>query len=153
MRRSLKFTCLHEAIDECESLLETGYTKSGNWSLAQICCHIRLTMERNMDGYPIWMTVLGFPLRPLLRRFMLPRLLAGNSPNGIRTARIFVPPNNGVDDREVDQLKRCIAEFIGTHESMYAHPGFGMMSNQEFNQFHASHAAHHLSFLHPKNIG
>lgn len=150
MRRNLKFACLDESIKECEQLLETGYTRSGNWSLAQICCHLRYTIERNMHGYPMWMTMLGYPLRPILRRLLLPHLLAGDSPKGIRTAGIFVPPNKCVDDQEVDQFTRCVAEFKKMNKSMYAHPGFGRMTNEEFNRFHAAHAAHHLSFLRPK---
>ncbi len=154
MRRELKLACLDDAIDECERLLETGYTKFGNWSLAQICCHLRLTIQSNMAGYPTWMTVLGYPLRPILRRFMLPRLLAGNSPTGIKTAGIFIPPDEGVDEQEFDRFKRCVAEFNAKNGTMHAHPGFGKMSKKEFGRFHAAHAAHHLSFLQlPENSG
>ena len=152
MRRILKFEFLDDAIDECERLLENGYTRSGDWSLAQICCHLRLTIEHNMGGYPTWMKILGYPLRPILRRFMLPRLLAGNSPNGIRTPGVFVPPDNGIDEDEVDQFRRCIEKFMSSNGPMHAHPGFGKMSNEKFNRFHAAHAAHHLSFLHPLEL-
>ena len=150
MRRELELANLDDAVIECDRLLETGYTKSGNWSLAQICCHIRLTMERNMNGYPKWMVVLGYPLRPILRALILPKLLSGASPSGIPTASIFVPPEHVEDKSEVDQLKQCVANFNATDDAMHGHPGFGNMSNEEFNRFHAAHAAHHLSFLHPK---
>tara|TARA_R110002020_G_scaffold150656_1_gene327477 strand:+ start:1058 stop:1540 length:483 start_codon:yes stop_codon:yes gene_type:complete len=150
MRRQIHFEQLDEAIEECEGLLRTGYTKSGNWSLGQICCHIRLTIERNMDGYPRWMTILGIPLRPILRWLMLPRLLAGKSPNGVQTAGIFIPPNQLDDNVEVGRLKECVTAFLNSTNSMHAHPGFGSLSNDEFNRFHAAHLAHHLSFLHPQ---
>ena len=154
MRRNLKFDILDEAIAESEFLLKNGYTQSGNWSLAQICCHLRLTIESNMNGYPRWMVIFGYPLRPILRWLILPKLLGGDSPSGIRTAGIFVPPESLDDANEVDQLKKCVATFLEAEEPMFDHPGFGTMTNEEFNQFHAAHAAHHLSFLHPtQNAG
>ena len=147
MRRELKLATLTEASGECERLLELGYTKSGNWSLAQICCHLRLTIERNIDGYPKWMTILGYPLRFFLRRLLLPRLLRGNSPTGIRTAGIFVPPDGLDDKEEFELLKKCVERFSKIDLPLHAHPGFGHMSHEEFDRFHAAHAAHHLSFL------
>lgn len=149
MRRELTLKNLDETIAECRRLLETGYRPTGNWNLAQMCSHIRLTMEANMRGYPAWMTVVGMPLRPLLRRFALPRLLAGRSINGMRTAGMFVPPDNLDDMAELDKFEECVCEFQQSTSPLHAHPGFGRMSREQFNQFHAAHAAHHLSFLIP----
>ncbi|MCC9609385.1 DUF1569 domain-containing protein [Blastopirellula sp. JC732] len=150
MRRQLQLERLPDAIAECERLLRTGYTQSGNWTLAQICRHLRLTIESNMKGYPVWMTTLGYPLRPILRHFMLPRLLTGNSPSGIRTAGMFVPPDDLDDAVELERLKECVTRFVESTLPLHAHPGFGNMTHEEFNRFHAAHAAHHLSFLHPQ---
>ena len=151
MRRSITFENLSEMTGEADRLLKTGYRRSGNWSLGQVCCHLRLTMQGNLDGYPSWMVMLGFPLRPILRRFALPKLLAGNSPTGVPTAGIFVPPNDVDDADEVDQLKQCVVTFLESKQPMHAHPGFGNMSAEEFARFHAAHAAHHFSFLHPRS--
>jgi Protein of unknown function (DUF1569) len=148
MRRELILKDLDEAIIECRRLYESGYEAKGNWSLGQICTHIRLTMESNMRGYPKWMTALGYPLRPALRKFALPRLLAGRSINRVRTAGRFVP-DDGLDDAtELQLFQVCVKDFINSTEPLHAHPGFGNMSRDKFNSFHAAHAAHHLSFLH-----
>ncbi|QEG42307.1 DUF1569 domain-containing protein [Roseimaritima ulvae] len=146
-RRELKLDHLDDCLRECRRLLQTGYERRGNWSLAQICAHVRLTIEASLDGYPSWMTTIGYPLRPLLRRFMLPRLLAGNSPSGVKTAGMFVPPADLDDAAEVDKFARCVERFRGHSREPHAHPGFGKMNLQEFGAFHAAHAAHHLSFL------
>lgn len=151
MRRDLNFERLGDAVGEARSLLESGYTQAGNWTLGQVCRHMRLTIESNMQGYPGWMSVLGYPLRPLLRRFALPMLLAGNSPKGIRTAGMFVPPANLDDAQEVDRFQECVAAFLASDHPMHPHPGFGAMTNEGFHRFHAAHAAHHLGFLHPNN--
>ncbi len=151
MRRSLQFGELEQVLAEVDSLLAKGYEKSGNWSLGQICWHMRSTMESNMNGYPNWMVILGFPLRPLLRFFGLPRLLAGKSPKGIPTAGMFVPANDVADAREVAEFRKCVKAFMSWQHSLHPHPGFGKMSAEQFATFHAAHAAHHLSFLHPKS--
>jgi len=149
MRRELILNSLDETISECRRLLENGYQPTGNWNLAQMCSHLRLTMEANMHGYPAWMTVLGMPLRPLLRWLALPRLLAGKSINGMRTAGMFVPLDNLVDMAELEKFEKCVCEFQQSTRTLHPHPGFGRMSREQFNQFHAAHAAHHLSFLIP----
>lgn len=85
MRRELLLRNLSEVGDECDRLLRSGYVGHGNWTLGQACRHLKLTIDANVDGYPPWMTWLGFPLRPILRRAVLPRLLRGRSPSGIKT--------------------------------------------------------------------
>lgn len=147
MRRELLLSSLDDVVEECRDLLESGYKARGNWTLGQMCRHIRVTMEANMHGYPRWMTTLGLPLRPVLRTFVLPRLLRGNSINGVKTAGMFVPPKDLDDATELDKLEVCVHEFKDSTSTLHAHPGFGRMDKERFNSFHAAHAAHHLSFL------
>lgn len=151
MRSTLKFESLNDMLLDTESLLASGYTRSGNWSLGQICNHLRLTMESNINGYPLWMVALGYPLRPILRWYALPKLMAGKSPKGLPTAPMFIPANGLDDATEIAQLKDCVATFLQTNRPMHPHPGFGAMTNEAFAAFHAAHAAHHLCFLNPKS--
>ncbi len=153
MRRDLKFERLEQVNGELDELIAKGYSTNGNWSLGQICRHLQLTIEKNMDGYPNWMIVLGYPLRPFLRAFALPNLLKCQSPSGIPTAPIFVPPAELDDLCEVEKLKSCIATFLELEKKLHPHPGFGSMSKMQFEHFHAAHAAHHLSFLQPNLDG
>ena len=149
MRRELRLADLDALLGECRGLYESGYERRGKWSLGQMCCHLRLTMESNMRGYPRWMTVMGWPLRPVLRRFALPRILDGRSINGVKTAGMFVPAEGLDDGEELAKLERCVAAFRGWSEELHAHPGFGAMSKDGFERFHAAHGAHHLGFLVP----
>ncbi|MFT5300540.1 MAG: hypothetical protein ACI87E_003915 [Mariniblastus sp.] len=145
-RRAIHFEELDHAVAECERLSQSGYVRNGNWSLGQICNHIRLTIDANMDGYPRWMS-LALPLRPILRRLMLPRLMRGDSPSGIKTAGMFVPPADLNDASEIMAFADCVNRFHSHTEALYPHPGFGRLAKSEFEKFHAAHAAHHLSFL------
>lgn len=149
-RRELHLETLDAAVDECRSLLRSGYEPTGRWSLGQICQHLRLTIEDNMNGYPTWMTVVGFPLRPILRTFFLPRLLEGRSISGMKTAGRFIPPGKLDDEREVDLFAACARAFDQGEGPLHPHPGFGSMPRDRFRLFHAAHAAHHLAFLVPR---
>lgn len=147
--REIRLNTLDEAIDECRALHGSGYERTGNWSLGQMCNHIRLTMEANMHGYPGWMSTLGLPLRPVLRRFALPRLLEGRSIKGVRTAGMFVPADDLQDADELEKFEACVRSFQSSDEPLHPHPGFGRMTRPEFERFHAAHTAHHLSYLTP----
>ena len=148
-RRKLKLERLDDALSECTRLISSGYRQTGNWTLGQMCRHLRLTIEANMRGYPLWMSALGLPLRPILRAFALPRLLAGNSIQGVRTAGMFVPPADLDDREEVERFDACVRAYERHTEPLHPHPGFGRMTHEAFDRFHAAHAAHHLSFLIP----
>ena len=145
-RRILHFDTLEDAVAECQRLLDSGYRRHGNWSLGQVCCHVRLTVDASIDGYPWWMS-LAAPLRPILRWLLLPRLLCGESPSGIKTAAMFVPAKDLDDRDQVSQFAASVARFCKHGGPFHPHPGFGKMQPQMLERFHAAHAAHHLSFL------
>ena len=149
-RRKLKFETLPETVEEAQGLLASGYVRNGNWSLGQACRHIRLTVDASIDGYPWWMAI-GWPLRPLLRRLFMPKLLRGDSPAGIRTAGVFVPPEDLDDADEVAKYSACVERFIKHEGDMHPHPGFGRMRKPDLELFHAMHMAHHLGFLSPSD--
>jgi hypothetical protein len=146
VRRDVHLVKLNDVLTECQRLHRAGYVSNGKWSLGQICRHIRLTLDANVDGYPWWMS-LAMPIRPLLRWLFLPKLLRGDSPAGIKTASIFVPPGDLNDADEITALAESISRFFDHQGELYPHPGFGRLSPELFETFHAAHASHHLSFL------
>lgn len=145
-RRKLNWTKLPETVDEMQRLLEHGYVQGGNWTLGQIACHMRKTVAASIDGYPWWMSVAA-PLRPLIRRLMLGKLLRGDSPAGLPTAGMFVPPMESDDAAEVAEYEKTVARFLVHDGPYFPHPGFGRLKPDVLQHFHAMHAAHHLGFL------
>jgi hypothetical protein len=144
----LQFANLDEAVQEVRTLQHNGYTPCGEWSLGQICRHLTLVQTPSVDGYPAWMSLFAF-MRPAMRRWLLPKLRRPDSPRGIRTASIFVPPNQVDDHEELEAFARCVDRFHA-HQGEYApHPAFGRMSRAEIEEIHTLHAAHHLRFLQP----
>ena len=145
-RRPLRFTDLDAAIAECRRLRSSGYQQAGQWTLGQICRHLRLTQDPSIEGYPLWMSFF-MPIRPLVRWLLLPKILRGDSPSGIRTSSIFVPPENLDDETELLAFAESVKRFQNHNGPFYPHPGFGRLDKQQLELLHAAHASHHLSFL------
>lgn len=151
--RILKFDSLRAAAEDAQRLLGSGYSRHGNWTLGQICRHLRLVQDPSVDGYPKWMSLFAF-LRPLMRRVLLPKALSSNPPQGIRTMGMFEPGDQADDRREVDQFVASCERFIEHSCTYHPHPAFGRLEREDLEQVHAAHAAHHLRFLQPKsNLG
>ena len=144
--RDLQFENLDAAVDDARALLASGYVCHGNWSLGQICRHLTLVQDPSIDGYPAWMSLFA-PLRPLMRRWLLPKLLGPDSPRGIRTAPMFVPPDNLDDAAEVEAFSASVERLINHSGEFAPHPAFGRMPRDRILEIHAAHAAHHLRFL------
>lgn len=150
--RRLTFDNLEQAANEAECLLSEGYVVCGNWTLGQICRHLRLVQDPSVDGYPSWTKLLAF-LRPIMRRVLLPRALSDDPPRGIRTLGVFEPGDSVDDALEVKQFLASIDRFKQHSGDFHPHPAFGRLSREEFEAVHAAHAAHHLRFLQPKESG
>ncbi|MEO9592593.1 DUF1569 domain-containing protein [Rhodopirellula bahusiensis] len=146
--RSLQFDNLDDAVQEAQSLLRSGYTPCGNWSLGQICRHLTLVQDPSVDGYPAWMSLFAF-LRPAMRRFLLPKLRRPDSPRGIRTSSMFVPPDDVNDAEEVESFAGSVERFHSYQGEYAPHPAFGRMSRAGIEEIHTLHAGHHLRFLTP----
>lgn len=144
--RNLRFVDLEEAVQEANSLLQSGYEQHGKWSLGQTCRHLCLVQDPSIDGYPKWVSLFAF-LRPLMRRFFLDKLMSGDSPKGIPTAPNFVPPKGLDDETEVAKFRDSVTRFKSHQGSFAPHPAFGRMNRNDLEGIHAAHAAHHLRFL------
>ncbi len=144
--RALHFGDLDLAVAEAKLLLRHGYVRHGKWTLGQICCHLRLTQDCSLDGYPRWMSLFAFA-RPLMRRLLLPRILVHDSPRGIPTLPSFMPASNVTDKNEVDLFAASVQRFKGYHGPLHPHPAFGRLDRSRMEEVHCAHAAHHLRFL------
>ena len=144
--RQLQFNDLEAAADDARQLLASGYLRNGSWSLGQICRHLVLVQDPSVDGYPVWMSLFA-PLRPLVRRLLLPKVLSGDSPRGIRTAPMFVPPDDLEDATEVDAFAASVIRLQNHSGNFAPHPGFGRLPREKILEIHTAHAAHHLRHL------
>jgi len=148
--RTLQFSTLNEAVEEVHRLQASGYVAQGNWSLGQICRHLRLVQDPSVEGYPAWISLFAF-LRPIMRRLLLPRVLSANPPRGIRTMSSFEPGDNLDEAEEVERFVASVNRFSAHDGPYHPHPAFGRLAPEQLERVHASHAAHHLRFLTPQS--
>ena len=153
-RRQLQFATLDDAVRDAENLLAKGYEKAGTWDLAQVAGHVANWMSYPLDGYP---------RTPLPIRLMLgmARLVAGRRlfertvRQGFKAGSPTVPesvPAVGGD------AAAAVARLRGTAGRLKAHTGpfhpsplYGHLSKEDWISLNLVHAAHHLSFLVPRN--
>lgn len=149
--RKLELRCLDDVVSEIQKLSQTGYEISGNWTLGQICRHLTLDIQSCMDGYPKWVYLFA-PLRPVIRKLFLPKILRFESPSGVKTMGKFVPPADLADEQEANAYKAQVERFSGFDGPFHTHPGFGFNQREDLETIYSAHAAHHLSFLAPKSL-
>ncbi|MEM9369299.1 MAG: DUF1569 domain-containing protein [Planctomycetota bacterium] len=148
--RQLEFMTLDEAVVEAKALLRFGYERRGNWSLGQICQHLCLVQDPSVEGYPPWMSLFA-PARPLMRRWLLPKLLQPELQIRVSTASAFVPTNDASDELEVVAFEASVSRLLAADKPFYPHPAFGRLPNEQIRRVHSAHAAHHMRFLEPRS--
>ena len=153
-RRTLKFENLNDAVADAQKLLADGYDKAGKWDYGQVLGHLTNWLSYQLDGFPplpIWLRPIFFVVRMTMAKGLLKKVIeTGVMSEGSKTAPQSIP-EAGIDP------KRAFAEYKAAVERWQAHTGeylpsplFGVMTKDEVTKLHTVHAAHHLSFLIPK---
>ncbi len=146
-RRTLIFTGLNDVMPEVDRLL-LGYRTLGAWSLGQVCNHLSAAIIGSVEGFPF-----GPP--PILRKTVGPMLFRrmlrnGKFPQGVKIPAEF-EPGPGLDDRAEAEALRASINYFRAHGGPWAeHPVGGPITRESWDQFHALHAAHHLSLILPE---
>ncbi|TWU54988.1 hypothetical protein Poly51_37370 [Rubripirellula tenax] len=147
-KRTLDFHTGDEVIAEIQNLRSSGYTKTKNWNLTQVCEHLIATMTGGMDGF-------GFRLPWILRatiiKWIFNRMLKTRKMSSGPTLDRLKPKSEpGSDDDAI--IDDCIATierakaFAGPIED---YPFLNELKVEDWQQFMWMHAGHHLGFLVP----
>lgn len=155
MRGPLSFDSLDAAVTHAEMLLASGYVKTAQWNLGQVCGHLANWLGYAMDGFP----KVPPPIRLMLwlaRHSIGPGklkqyLATGDMGAGKPTMPQSVPAPDA-DDRDGVAKYRAMVErasrFAGTP---LPSPLFGPMDRETWVKLNCVHAAHHLAYLTPKH--
>ena len=147
-RRQLDFRNWHELLADVDGL-RGGYDRLGNWDLSQIVDHVGeglRTATRGNDHRANWI------IRKLLGPLILKRILRKRRMKaGIKVPQWWLPGPTHDESAAVNQLRSDIAAFDAMTAAPCPHPFFGPLTKQQWNDLVLIHAAHHLSFLIPKN--
>jgi len=153
-RRKLVFNNLDEVVRDTDRLLAGGYEKAGNWDLAQVCDHLADWMRFPVDGFP----KPPAPIRGMLwlvrktvgRKKLLQYLADKTFPAGKPTMPQTVHAAGGDARAAVENLRQSVERLKAYAGPIVPSPLFGPMTKDEAVGMQLVHAAHHLSFLIPK---
>jgi hypothetical protein len=153
-RRLLNFDSLDDIVRDAEHLLAVGYERAGKWDLAQCCGHLAEWMRFPMDGFPrppLPIRMMFAVLRPLIGRKELLRAIEKNEMRSSGTDPRTIPPPGGDPAAAVEKLNETIERMKSYTGEIRPSPFFGKMTQEEWFGLNRVHAAHHLSFLIPKD--
>jgi hypothetical protein len=152
-RRELRFDSLDDVVRDAEALLAKGYDKAGNWDLAQVCGHLADWLTYPVAGFP----KAPLPIRVMLRlvratlgRKMFEKYLREGMPAGKPTMPQSVHPAGGDPVAAVAPLREAARTFQAHPGEYLPSPLFGRLDRGDATRLQLAHAAHHLSFLIPR---
>lgn len=150
-RREISFASLDDVIADIESLASREHETTGNHSFGNIVQHLAITNEMLVGN------VIP-PKLPWYMRMAMPFLKNGilnnpvepgfNLPNS--AMQKFFWPSTELDLNEAIENFRASVKAYQDKGPLPVHPVFGKATKQQIDKMNLSHAAMHLSFVHPK---
>jgi hypothetical protein len=145
-RRVLRFSSYQDILDEVRDLAGKPTRQLGNWSLGQICEHLAKGMDMAIDGGTFKPSLPVRLVAPFLKKRFLTRGLSPGFKLPKNAANLLPNPANAAGG--LAQLEKAIARQQQIRERK-AHPVFGPMTIEEWDQMNCRHAEMHLSFIVP----
>jgi hypothetical protein len=142
-RRLLSFADTDAVAAEVRRL-RRGWTKTGNWSLPQICWHLNRAMTFSMRPGPHPAP----PVDPAAAERLHYMLKTGRPPDGIQAPDIAIPPAE-VPEPAIDEFLATLETLKNFKGEFAPHRLFGVVSRDDYYRLHLLHSAHHLGFLIP----
>jgi hypothetical protein len=150
-RRALHFDDVNQVMPEVDLLLR-GYSRGGNWTLAQVCHHLALILQGTVEG---WRWRMPWIFRRTVGAIAIRRIFSsGKMPEGIKLNKeLKLMPESNLNDRAEAEFLRSALRVYGNSPGPFPeHPYFGLLTRSQWDRLHAIHCAHHLSFLWPEPL-
>jgi hypothetical protein len=148
-RRNTQYQTLDDLLRDADRLAENEVEMLGNWSLGQVFQHLAIAINGSIDGFSFRLSVLEICVA---RLFIKKRLLTKAIRPGFGRSRRWdsVKPGETSVEDGLKALRAAVARFK-TETKHSPHPALGMLTADEWHQFHLKHAELHLSFAVPKS--
>jgi hypothetical protein len=147
-RRKLDFQSWPEVLADIDHLRQTGYRRAGQWDLSQIVDHVGEGLRTAVHGTEhraAWL------IRKLAGPIVLKRILNQRRMKaGIKVPDWWLPGPGHDESDAIDRFRADLAAFQALSTTPCPHPFFGQLSKSQWNDLVLIHAAHHLSFLVPR---
>ncbi|MCH9654569.1 MAG: DUF1569 domain-containing protein [Planctomycetes bacterium] len=145
-RRTVCYESLDDLLKDADQMSQSDVHLLGNWSLGQILKHLAMSLDASIDGMDF---KLPAPVRFLMTLLMKRKFLTKALPPGFKSTSKFIP-----DETTTEEGLAALRTAVKRQQSESArvdHPGFGKMTNKEWNDFNLRHAEMHMSFVLPKS--
>ncbi len=145
-RRTVRYETLDDLLAEAEQLATSDIRTLGNWSLGQNLKHIAMALDSSIDGSDF---KLPAPVKFVMTLLMKRKFLTKSLPPGFKSTTKFIPDETSIEEglaalREAVERQKRESERV-------PHPGFGKLTNKEWEAFNLRHAEMHMSFIVPNN--
>jgi hypothetical protein len=148
-RRQLDFATWPAVFGDIDHLQRAGYDRLGNWDLSQTLEHVGAGLRaalRGTDHRGPWI------IRRFLGPLILKRILSQRRMKaGIKVPQWWLPGPSHDESAAVDQLRSEVTAFEQLSTPPFPHPFFGPLTKKQWEDLVLVHAAHHLSFLIPRD--
>ena len=148
-RRRLDFQNWPEVLEDIDHLRLSGYARAGNWDLSQITEHVGeglRTALRGTNHRAAWI------IRKVFGPIILKRILRDRRMKaGIKVPQWWLPGPTHDESAAIDQFRADVSAFQAMTSEPFSHPFFGPLTKQQWQDLVLIHAAHHLSFLVPRD--
>jgi len=145
-RRELSFGGLDEVLADATALVASPKVKTiGNWPFPQLLMHLASTINNSIDGFsskaPLLIRIIG----PLLKRGMLKNKMRPGIKLPPEAEKSAFPAAASADEA-LRQLRHAVSR-CKCERMTAAHPAFGKMTHEQWQQLHLRHSELHLSFV------
>lgn len=141
-RRQVRYESLDDLLNDAQRLSTIELRTLGNWSQGQIYQHLSMSLNASIDGFSFAFPV---PVRWLMSVLMKKRFLKKELPPGFKSKANYVPKETSTAEGLAALQKSIERQKQETRRA--AHPGFGDLTLEEWNDFNLRHAEMHMSFL------
>lgn len=141
-RRDVHYASLDELLDDAQRLAKTEVKTLGNWSQGQIYEHLARALDTSIDGVDFSFPA---PARWMMSLLMKKKFLYREIPAGFKVTGKVLPEATSLEDG-LASLEHAVARQKQETDRAI-HPGFGKLSNEEWEAFHLRHAEMHMSFI------
>jgi Protein of unknown function (DUF1569) len=148
-RRRLDFMTWPDVLADVEHLHRAHYDRLGNWDLSQTLEHLGVGLQtalRGTEHQGPWI-IRKFIGPLILKRIVQQRRMRA----GIKVPPWWLPGPSHDESAALGQFRADVTAFQQLSTRPFPHPYFGPLTKKQWQDLALIHAAHHLSFLIPRD--
>jgi hypothetical protein len=146
-RPKLKFDNVDAVITDIAHLRGNGYSKQGNWSLAQVAWHVAVPIEKYLSPPAPGATATAEQIEK--KKAFFAKIMNPGGSSQFEAPPMMTPPATA-GDADIERFIAALNRLKAYDHAMVEMGPLGPVPLSEFIEAQLIHSAHHLGFLSPK---